>query len=304
MTMVLVPTIRGSPQTSGTPEHTLVRSRLPSEWSASRWSGVGVLPDHRWLDRRDVARRDNLRLLRRACSANGTTLQSRGGPAARALPGPDTGPHMVASASRAPDASALDRTSRPPGHCLGVRPALRRPAGLGDARAAVDRVRDDPCPRGPASWVHAWVLAITSACNASGPTAEESVDEALWSPRETALLRFVDALCAYGTADDEQWAAVAEHFDDQPLLTLGAPRPCVSSRRPRMGHRRGSSTSAALTGPCIRSRSSPSSRTRAGYAGLRDSWISQWQSASPGPPRSRPGAQASGPAGRTSPGIR
>lgn len=51
-------------------------------------------------------------------------------------------------------------------------------------------------------------------------TAAAGVDDALWGSREAGLLRFADALCADGSVGDAEWRAVAEHFDDQQLLTL------------------------------------------------------------------------------------
>lgn len=51
-------------------------------------------------------------------------------------------------------------------------------------------------------------------------TAAPGVDAALLGVREAALLRFADALCTSGPVGDDQWRAVAEHFDRQQMLTL------------------------------------------------------------------------------------
>ena len=72
-----------------------------------------------------------------------------------------------------------------------------------------------------------WGVHVVAFAGAAGMSQEQidatalpGVDDALWAPREAALLRFTDALCARGSVDDAEWAAVGQHFDDEQMLTL------------------------------------------------------------------------------------
>ena len=72
-----------------------------------------------------------------------------------------------------------------------------------------------------------WGVHVVAFAGSAGMTQEQIAattapgsDEAVWAPREAALLRFVDALCGRGSVGDGEWRAVAEHFDDQQMLTL------------------------------------------------------------------------------------
>ena len=49
-------------------------------------------------------------------------------------------------------------------------------------------------------------------------TCRESIDPALWSPAEQALLALADSLHASASLDDALWQRLAEHFSEQQLI--------------------------------------------------------------------------------------
>ncbi len=103
------------------------------------------------------------------------------------------------------------------GHFLGKGSSLP----LRDRELVIDRT----CARCGAEYE--WGVHVTAFAKAAGlsdaevrHTVSYPADPDAWPPNEAALLAMVDALHDTSTLDDEQWTALAAHYDEAQIVEL------------------------------------------------------------------------------------